>query len=283
MRQELEARVRRVEGLIKQSHEIIDQAIDEHFVQTGHQLAGTVILYSGGNDSTTMAHLFRNKADYAAHCNTGIGIEETRQFVRDTCAAWDLPLIEVHPPVSYEELVIEQGLPGPGHHFKMYQRLKERGLRQVRRQLVKNPRRERVLFLAGRRRDESKRRMMIPESEREGSVVFASPLTHWTKEDLNTYRMMHPDIPRNRVSDLLHMSGECLCGSFAHRGELEEIRFWFPEVAAHIEAIEEKVRAAGHPEQRCKWGWGGDLGKDAKPSKTGPLCTSCDARFEAAV
>lgn len=278
---DLGEREERVRGLIRQSHDIIDEAIETHFVKEKRDLAGTVILYSGGNDSTTLAHLFRHTADYAAHCNTGIGIEQTRQFVRDTCAAWSLPLIEVHPPVPYEQLVIEQGFPGPGHHFKMYQRLKERGLREVRRQLVRNPRRERVLFLAGRRRDESKRRMAIPESDRDGSVVFASPLAHWTKADLNTYRRMHPDIPRNAVSDTLHMSGECLCGAFAHHGELEEIRFWFPEVAEHIEELQEKVRAAGHPEQRCRWGWGGESGE--KPSKSGPLCTSCETRFEPAV
>lgn len=275
-----DARLERVGRLIEESHEIVYRAIDEHFAK--HQVAGIVTLYSGGNDSTVLAHLFRDVATHAAHCNTGIGIEMTREFVRETCRLWDLPLIEVHPPVSYEQLVIEQGFPGPGHHFKMYQRLKERGLRQVRRQLVKNPRRERVLFLAGRRRDESKRRMAIPEMDRDGSVVFASPLAHWTKQDLNTYRKMHPAIPRNEVSDTLHMSGECLCGAFAHSGELEEIRFWFPEVAAHIDELQEKVRAAGHPEQRCVWGWGGTLGKgEVAPSKSGPLCSSCDARFEA--
>ena len=47
-------------------------------------------LYSGGNDSTTMMHLLRPHLTHAAHINTGIGIDETRTFVRDTCAQ-DLP------------------------------------------------------------------------------------------------------------------------------------------------------------------------------------------------
>jgi 3'-phosphoadenosine 5'-phosphosulfate sulfotransferase (PAPS reductase)/FAD synthetase len=269
----------RVRSLIRESNEIIDAGIEEHFTSQDRAVAATVILYSGGNDSTTLAHLFKGRADYAAHCNTGIGIEQTRQFVRDTCASWGLPLIEVHPPEGgrYEDLVIDQGFPGPGHHFKMYQRLKERGLRQIRKQLVKNPRKERVLFLAGRRREESKRRQAIPESDRQGSIVFVSPLVHWTKMDLVTYRKMNPDVPRNEVSDTLHMSGECLCGAFAHAGELEEIRFWFPEVAAHIDELAKKVKAAGHPEKKCVWGWGG--GTNTKPSKSGVMCSSCDARF----
>jgi 3'-phosphoadenosine 5'-phosphosulfate sulfotransferase (PAPS reductase)/FAD synthetase len=272
-------RFQRVTKLIGESHDIVARAIEDHFDNDGRTVAAKVVLYSGGNDSTTLAHMFKGAADYAAHCNTGIGIEQTREFVRETCAAWGLPLIEVHPPAgsTYEELVVAQGFPGPGHHFKMYQRLKERGLREVRKQVVNNPRRERVLFLAGRRREESKRRASIPESDRQGSIVFVSPLVSWTKADLNTYRIMHPDVPRNQVSDTLHMSGECLCGAFAHAGELDEIRFWFPDTAAHIDGLEEKVRAAGHPEKKCKWGWG--QGASTKPSKSGIMCSSCDSRF----
>lgn len=266
----------RLDSLIAESNAIIDAAIAEHFA--AHRVAATVVLYSGGNDSTTLAHLFRNRATHAAHCNTGIGIEQTRDFVRNTCEEWGLPLIEVHPPTSYEELVVDQGFPGPAHHFKMYQRLKERGLRQVRKQLVSNPREERVLMLAGRRRNESERRMLIPECDRVGSMVFVSPLVNWTKLDLNEYRRQHPDVPRNEVSDLIHMSGECLCGAFAHKGELEEIGYWFPEVAAHIAELEDRVRAAGHPEERCRWGWGA-YRDDMKASRSGLMCSSCEGQL----
>lgn len=287
----------RLDTLIRESHDLIDFAVDLHFTATGHERVATVGLYSGGDDSTTMVHAFRGRLDYAAHCNTGIGIEATRQFVRDTCASWDLPLIEVHPGAgnTYEELVLDRGFPGPAHHFKVYQRLKERGLRQVQRQLVKNPRKQRVLMLAGRRRDESARRSNITALDREGSRVIVSPLIHWTKADLHAYRREHPDIPRNETAALLHMSGECLCGAFAHLGELEEIAYWFPEVAQHILDLEEKVLATGkHPEWRCKWGWGAqkdlveklrrsgatdvELAALFDRSKVGVMCSSCDAR-----
>lgn len=158
----------------------------------------------------------------------------------------------------------------------MYQRLKERQLEQVRREFVKNPRRERIVFIAGRRRSESKRRQNIPLHERRGSVVWASPLAMWTKLDMGTYRLMHRDIdpvPVNEVSEILHMSGECLCGAFAKENELDEIADWFPEVAEEIRQLERDVRAAGHGEPWCNWGHrsGGE------PSKqTGMLCTSCD-------
>lgn len=196
----------------------------------GHQLAGVVCLFSGGNDSTVLAHMSRNFVTHFAHCNTGIGIEQTRQFVRDTVLRWGKPLIEKHPDegYSYRELVLGiaknaqgeplwKGFPGPAAHYMAYQRLKERGLRQVRRELVKDGRRQRVIFLAGRRAEESGRRGArfkageLKAVERVDSVVWASPLVSWSKLDLNLYRKAFPDVPRNEVSDLLHMSGECLC------------------------------------------------------------------------
>lgn len=271
----------RLDELIAGSHAILDAAIAEHITDAGKELVGTVALFSGGNDSTVLTHLMRERATHAAHANTGIGIEATRVFVRETSAAFGLPLIEVHPPAgsTYRELVIAQGFPGPAMHWKMYQRLKERGLRQVRGQLVDKPRRQRVIFLAGRRRDESQRRMNVPEQERDGSIVFVSPLVEWTKLDLNDYRRRFPDVPRNVVADTLHMSGECLCGAFAVEGEREQIAYWYPEVEQHLTELEAEVAAAGIPEPRCRWGWGEDRAlTKAGPSKSGPLCSSCDAR-----
>jgi 3'-phosphoadenosine 5'-phosphosulfate sulfotransferase (PAPS reductase)/FAD synthetase len=270
-----EQREQRVRKLVEQAHMIVDQAISRHILNEERRVAAEVILFSGGNDSTVLAHLMRGRADYAAHCNTTIGIEQTRQFVRDTCSAWGLELLERIAPISYRELVIGHGFPGPGHHFKMYQRLKERPMRLIRQELVKDPRRERVVFIAGRRRSESARRTGIPLADRVGSIVFTSPLAMWTSLDMNTYRLIHRDsdpVPVNEVSELLHMSGECLCGSFAKENELEEIRLWFPDVAQEIDEIRVEVRAAGHKYPRDTWG----NRAGAATTKTGMLCSSCD-------
>jgi 3'-phosphoadenosine 5'-phosphosulfate sulfotransferase (PAPS reductase)/FAD synthetase len=261
-------REERVQHLINQAHDIVDSAWE---LSDGRMRAAWCVLYSGGNDSTVLAHLMRSRVDYAVHANTTIGIEETRQFVRDTCAAWGLPLMERTAPQSYRDLVLERGFPGPGMHFKMYQRLKERVLDEVRRELVTDRRRQRVLFIAGRRRAESKRRKAIPLYEVDGSAIWASPLAMWSKLDMNTYRLMQGDVPINLVSEKLHMSGECLCGAFAKPGELDEIRFWFPEVAESIDALQAEVAAAGHRPPFDTWGHG--QGKPAE--KTGMLCTSC--------
>ena len=69
----------------------------------------------------------------------------------------------------------------------------------------------------------------------------------------------------------MHMSMECCCGAFAKPGELDEIRFWFPDFAAEIDALETEVTAAGHKPPFNQWGHG-----QGKPAvQTGALCTSC--------
>ena len=268
----------RVHYLIDQAHDIVDQALASHL--DGRKVVAVCVLYSGGNDSTTLAHLFHHEATHAIHANTTIGIESTREFVRETCKAWGLPLIEKVAPESYRDLVlgndargIPRGFPGPAMHFFYYTRLKERCLDAARRDLITNGRTERVLFLGGRRRAESARRSKIPLYEAQGSVIWISPLAMWTKLDLNTYRDIYTDVPRNPASDLIHMSGECLCGAFAHPGELDEVGEWFPEVVAEIRALEAEVEAAGVPEPYCRWGHG-----EGKPSEVGRACGNCISR-----
>jgi len=266
---------------------ILDEARKEHFAN--HDMTGCVVLFSGGNDSTVLAHLMRPHCSHFGHANTGIGVEQTRQFVRDVANEWHIPLLEFKPDPGdrYEDLVIEHGFPGPAHHFKMYQRLKERQIRKIRRQLVTNPRKERVMLVAGRRRDESERRKGVPEFEREGSAVWVSPLANWTDADMKAYRAAHPDIPHNEVTDHLHMSGECLCLAFGSPGEEELIRFFYPEIGDQIDGLAEKARANGISEERCRWGWGAYRGMTPEEreaileSTRGTLCETCDYRLGA--
>lgn len=275
-------REQRVARLVEQGHQIVDKAWE---LAEGRMSAGWCILFSGGNDSTVLAHMMRHRAQYAVHANTTIGIEQTRQFVRDTCQTWGLELIERTAPVPYRDLVLERGFPGPAMHFKMFSRLKERPLDEVRRELITAPRRQRVLFIAGRRRAESKRRTNIPLMETDGSAIWASPLAMWTKEDMGVYRAIAArdgdPVPFNSVSDALGMSGECLCGAFAQEGELDRIRLWYPDTAAEIDQLEADVRAAGHKEPWCRWGHG----KGKPTEKAGRMCDSCDFQlaFEEAI
>jgi 3'-phosphoadenosine 5'-phosphosulfate sulfotransferase (PAPS reductase)/FAD synthetase len=282
------SRERRVELLLEESRHFLARALAE--LVAPKELAAVGALYSGGGDSTVMAHIFRADLTHTIHANTGVGIEATRQFVRQTSAAWEIPLVEGHPPPgsTYRELVLDRGFPGPGQHKKMFQRLKERAVHAARDSFITNNRRQRVLFLAGRRREESKRRENIPILERRRTIAYVSPIALWHKLDLITYRLMVGDVPVNQVSDLIHMSGECLCGSFAEKGELDEIGWWFPEVRTYIEALEREALAVARtgrfPVERAKWGWGAYRTERNRPkrSASGLMCSSCDARGTAA-
>lgn len=236
-------------------------------------------LFSGGHDSLCATHVAMTNgyAQEVVHVNTGIGIEQTRTFVREVCDRFGWTLNELHPPVSYDDLVIEHGFPGPAGHQFMYRRLKERALAAFARE--RKPRRGApFVYCTGVRRQESARRMRGQQQEWERAPklgwTWRAVILDWSKADCNAYIAAH-DLPRNQVVDTLHMSGECLCGSFARPGERDEIRLWFPDVDARIADLEARVRDAGH--HGCVWG--------VRPPNVhrsqlallppGPLCAAC--------
>lgn len=292
----------RVLSLMEESTHILNVAEEFMVREQGRELAATVIMFSGGNDSTTVAHLFRGRATHVGMANTLVGVEQTRQYVRDTAAKWGLPLVEKTAPRredSYVAHVLEHGFPGRGKHPLIYQRLKQRAFRAIRAELVApygGGRRSRVVLIMGRRRTESEKRSDVPELEREGATVYASPIVNWTKLDLNTYRLMMGDVPTNQVSDLCHMSAECLCGCYAQADEREMITsmgygaaFGTPEEEGTIAWLEAQLRDRDDiPEYAKTWGWSADpalndasrvksahkVSKARRPA--GFMCETCD-------
>lgn len=281
-------RERRVDDLIAQAFDIYDYSIREYITNRNRSLKSTAVLFSGGNDSTFLLHLFRDVADVAIHIDTTIGLKETRQFVDETCELFNIPLIVESAPVPYSELVVEYGFPGPSLHYIMYQRLKERAVDAVRRRLLEFPRRELIVFVSGRRRTESHRRATVPYLSRDGAQVWCSPIANWTKPDIATYRARFDGFPVNLVSDLIHMSGECLCGAFAAKGEFEQLKFFFPEMAELIHQLEHEVAKNDKlPDYRKQWGWGSYAEnhhvarrKRSQDVKVGPLCSDCEFRLD---
>ena len=237
---------------------ILETAIESH---SPKHIFG---LFSGGHDSCTVTHFVASalgdKMDGVVHINTGIGIPQTRQYVRETCQHYGWNLLEYKAtentkadgtpdPMVYEDICIRYGFPGAFGHQAMYSQLKERQLRRLARDYKASPKQP-MMLISGCRREESIRRMgTVKEIDPQGRIVWVAPFADMTAVDCGRYMDAH-DITRYPVKDLLHMSGECLCGAFAHKGELEEIELWYPEVASRIKEIEQKVRKAGFP-----WGW----------------------------
>jgi 3'-phosphoadenosine 5'-phosphosulfate sulfotransferase (PAPS reductase)/FAD synthetase len=271
-----EYRALTLDQAIERAHEILDQvlasAVPDH----------TITLFSGGGDSSILAHLFRQRVNAFGHTDTGIGIPACRSYVEAVAEAWRVPLLVTKTPESYRDLVLGRvkaktkdravwkGFPGPAGHRVMFARLKERALDQLRRDLVgPRGRAGQLVWLSGMRWAESQRRFLTAsESSRWGAVTWCSPLVWWTNEHMMEYRDRHlcrrnhehaphmlcrsDALPMSEVTIHLHMSGDCLCGSYAREGELGEIEFFYPDVAERIRSIEAEARAAGL--LRCQWG-----------------------------
>lgn len=270
--------LKRLDALIQEAYDIYNFGIEEYITKDKKKRSYTFALFSGGSDSTILLYLFKDIADYALHIRTGIGLDETYEYVVDTCNKFNIPIKTYSPDEqnTYENLIKVYGFPGPSQHFLMYQRLKERSLRKA----VKEnniPKKERIVFLSGKRRDESVRRMLSPEFERNRSVVWISPIVNWTKADINLFRKLNPDIPRSFVSDMIHMSGECLCGAFAKVGEREQLKLFFPEFDQRLSALENMVNEESEcPLERRVWGWGVGRKNRKRNKKIGDLCSTCE-------
>lgn len=233
-------------------------------------------LFSGGHDSLTSTAIAAKHPAFTAavHINTGIGIEETREFVRATCQEQGWPLIELHAEAKYEDLVLNRGgFPrGPKSHNSMYWYLKQKSLDKLIRE-TKRKWSDRVVLVTGIRVEESVRRMNAAISvpiRRDGAKVWVNPILSWTAVDCGRF-MEAEGLRRNPVVDLLHRSGECLCGALAGEEEIHEIDAWFPSAGQRIHDLERRAREAGlrHTRWASAKAWG-----DNEPL-TLPMCATC--------
>jgi len=255
-------------------------------------------LFSGGDDSLTVTHFAMQQlgdliVDAIVHINTGIGLPETRKHVDTVCELLGWNLIEYKAKdlgQDYEQLVLAHGFPGPDHHTKMFNRLKERALRALTRDYPGGN----LMLISGLRMQESGRRMRLKAEpiQKDGRRIWCAPFFYWSNDQVREYRTaVLSHVPRNPAKEYLCMSGECLCGAFARKGELNEIETFFPDTGKRLRDLEKRVAAAGFP-----WGWDeapppwwgkmknaekagqADAFEDERDSEIQMLCTSCQFR-----
>jgi 3'-phosphoadenosine 5'-phosphosulfate sulfotransferase (PAPS reductase)/FAD synthetase len=209
------------------------------------------------------------------HIVTGIGCKRTRRHVHETVERYGWPLVEIHAAdcgQSYEWIVRKWGFPGPAHHHICYQRLKERPIALLVKR-TKTKMSDKVLLATGIREDESLIRMGYKgrEINRNGAQVWVNPIYWWSRQQRDDY-LMENQIRRNPVTDELGISGECMCGAFAHPGELAQLRAVDPELAGRIDALHDEIK------DRFPWGWEGrpPRAPKSKPSVAHPLCVGCE-------
>jgi 3'-phosphoadenosine 5'-phosphosulfate sulfotransferase (PAPS reductase)/FAD synthetase len=285
--------------------EVISEACDRY------QCKKVFALFSGGDDSLAALGVSIEHPNFVAavHCNTGIGVEYTRTFVRDTCRELRCPLIEYKAaenvnakgepdPQIYEQMVMEYGFPGPTKfgHGKMYVRLKDRGIRRLMREHA--DKKENIILASGCRKDESARRMGTTKRIQQGEItnkgklnekrrIWVNHLFDWTKIDCLKFIAGH-GLKRNPVSNLIGKSGECLCGAYAKEGELDELlsHDLTRPVGQYIIDLEKRVIAAGFPwrwHERVPQWWldqtknGQQFMFEMSQYCVGPMCQTCES------
>lgn len=277
----------RIERMLESGRKIMRAAIEQY--KPVAIFAG----FSGGNDSIVATHFACTEFGAAAmHANTMIGVEKSREHARNTAAKYGWQFLEYKaeptgPPkkhkdgrpfdesslptgkwsegnTQYEEWCLNFGMPGPGQHARMYQRLKERSFERLRRDTKRGHKRnDCVMMVTGIRHDESSIRAGYQrDTQKQGATVWVNPFYWQTKADFELYRQEF-GLPRNPVTDVIGISGECLCGTMGTRDELDLVEKIEPQTRQYIEGLEARCESLGLP---CKWAT-----KPQKKSKCNPL------------
>lgn len=250
-----------------------------------------VLMFSGGHDSLCATHLAASYLTQMGipfivyHGNTGIGIRQTREYVYSVVKQFGWDFYEGHPKAgeTYRDIVKKHGFPGPTplSHRLMYIRLKERALKHFVTHVCKSEpkKRENVLLLTGIRRTESKIRMGYSSVyTKQNSCCWASHIFYWTQENIDRYMQLH-NLPRNPVKDKICISGECLCGAWAKKSELTEIKASYPEAAEKIAQLHQLAKDNGKP-----WGWASGPNEWFKNNPKGQMkmfmCIGCEEKRE---
>ena len=266
----------------------------------------TVCMLSGGNDSMAVAHRCREHYDALFYIDTGTAVEEGPRLsvaahVRRAADWLGKPLVVICAGDAFEQMVLGghrfvrgeragqveegHGFPGPGMHGTTYTRLKERQIEELLRRCKRgHDRTASVLLISGVRRFESQRRAKRMPLSEHGSAKYVNPLLDWTGHDLARYRHEHR-LPESDVAALLHRSGECNGGAFAHAAtEREMLAGLFPRTFERIRNLEDRAEAAG--QRWCRWG-GYDLqgvrSTEASAEQPGPACSGCGRQPELAL
>ena len=217
-----------------------------------------VSLFSGGKDSMTTTDKLdkMGKLDSVMHIKTNIGLQMTTDFVEEICEekGWKLYIQEPSPKFTYAAHVLQYGFPGAGFHRLIMGKLKYKTMRDFALTLD----RKNHCLISGVRKFESTRRMgNYPHPiQSEGALWFGCPIFYNSTE--YTYNYIHTNGLRISPAYKLGLgtSGECMCGSFATKGEKLLIRKLDPKLADYIEWLEDGIQRFGSAAAKrwSKWG-----------------------------
>ncbi len=227
-------------------------------LEVKHKRTKFYALFSGGKDSVTVAHQLADmgKLEKVVHIKTGVGLQMTEDFVKDTCQdfGWPLQIIQPKPNFTFASHVMQYGFPGPGFHNRIMGILKFKTMRDF----ALSADKKKHCLIGGIRKFESSRRMgNYPHPiANEGPLWFGNPIFYFSDLDVKKYVGVNELKISPAYKGGLGTSGECMCGAFAVKGEKQLIRELDPKLADYIEWLEDGIQRFGssYSKQYPKWG-----------------------------
>lgn len=212
-------------------------------IKTDFQPYAVVVGLTTGFDSNValkLATMFFN-VDAAFTCDTTIAAPETlfncQKVANDV---YGLKWICKAPPYNgisenhntYFEVVKQHGFPGKTTtaHNWMYRWLKDHTVSKIISSIRKGKRNRPIVIISGARKYESVRRMGTSEDVTiNGNNIWVNICNEWTNSEVHAFAEDNRlSKYRSPISKAIGMSGECFCGCFAGKGELNEIKIASP-------------------------------------------------------
>jgi len=215
------------------------------------------------NVALKLATMFFN-VDAAFTCDTTIAAPETLKNCQKVAnEVYGLKWICKAPPYggkkenhnTYFEVVKQHGFPGKTKtaHKWMYQWLKDHTVSSIITSIRKGNHNRPIVIISGARKYESVRRMGTSQDVSiNGNNIWVNICNEWTNEEVHAFAEDN-DLTKLRspISKAIGMSGECFCGCFAGKGELNEIKFASPSTWEKLNRIDKWLKA----NTNMNWGY----------------------------
>ncbi len=219
-----------------------------------------VVGYSGGKDSGKVLDklLDSGKNVKVLHLDTKIGLKSTQDFVIDQCNDYGVKL-DIRSPTPLEEAYVayclQFGFPGPFMHSAIMKILKYNTMKKyIQEKQFKN---KQPAIIGGVRKLESVRRFGNYNSPitQETDLWFVNPIFYESDGAVWEY-FNRKKLKRAPAYKTLGFSGECMCASFATKGEAQILKKIDLKLFEKIEWITEGIKKYGSKEAKkyAKWG-----------------------------
>ena len=213
-------------------------------------------------------------------CDTTIAAPETLNNCQKVAEdVYKLKYIRRQPPYggmaenpnTYFELVKRHGFPGKTKtaHAWMYRYLKDHTISKIISNIRKGKRNRPIIIISGARKYESVRRFgTSTDITIQGNNIWVNICNEWTNSEVHAFAMDNNlDKYRSPISKTIGISGECFCGCFAGKGELNEVKFASPATYEKINYIHEWLKQNTDKD----WDWESGPSKQYTLEKYGQL------------